>query len=219
MFTPCTYVCSVTLVMSDFIYVCKFPFTNKWQWVVMIYALNKKYLLLYTYHYKIKSKRLIMITQGKTQKYSMHTCIQDSEDSCELEYQVFRENDEGMRTDLPSWSWMWFTWKAGWISTFPSLTKLNAWSIWENEIIITVVTRAALVLSRGTAVLIIAYISGLGFPGGSVGKKSTFNAGVLGNLGLIAGMERSPRGRHGNPLQYPCLENPHGQRSLVDYSP
>ena len=43
-----------------------------------------------------------MITQGKTQKYSMHTCIQDSEDSCELEDQVVRENDEGMRTDLPS---------------------------------------------------------------------------------------------------------------------
>ena len=42
-----------------------------------------------------------MITQGKTQKYSMHTCIQDSGDSCELEDQGFREN-EGMRTDLPS---------------------------------------------------------------------------------------------------------------------
>ena len=24
---------------------------------------------------------------------------------------------------------------------------------------------------------------------------------------------------HGNPLQYACLENPHGQRSLVGYSP
>ena len=23
----------------------------------------------------------------------------------------------------------------------------------------------------------------------------------------------------GNPLQYSCLENPHGQRSLVGYSP
>ena len=26
-------------------------------------------------------------------------------------------------------------------------------------------------------------------------------------------------GGHGNPLQYACLENPHGQRSLVDFSP
>ena len=30
---------------------------------------------------------------------------------------------------------------------------------------------------------------------------------------------RSPRGRHGNPLQYSCLENPYGQRSLAGYSP
>ena len=30
---------------------------------------------------------------------------------------------------------------------------------------------------------------------------------------------RSPGGGHGNLLQYSCLENPHGQRSLVGYSP
>ena len=28
-----------------------------------------------------------------------------------------------------------------------------------------------------------------------------------------------PRGGRGNPLQYSCLENPHGQRSLAGYSP
>ena len=33
------------------------------------------------------------------------------------------------------------------------------------------------------------------------------------------GLGRSPRGGHGNPLQYSCLENPHGQRSLVGCSP
>ena len=38
-------------------------------------------------------------------------------------------------------------------------------------------------------------------------------------LGLIPGLGRSPGGGHGNPLQYSCLENPHGQRSLVSYSP
>ena len=32
------------------------------------------------------------------------------------------------------------------------------------------------------------------------------------------GLGRSPGGGHGNPLQYACLENPHGQRSLVGYS-
>ena len=54
-----------------------------------------------------------------------------------------------------------------------------------------------------------------GFPGGSVGKESTCNAG---DLGLIPGLGRSPGGRHGNPSQYSCLENPHGQRSLVGCS-
>ena len=31
------------------------------------------------------------------------------------------------------------------------------------------------------------------------------------------GLGRSPGGRHGNPLQCSCLENPHGQRNLVGY--
>ena len=35
---------------------------------------------------------------------------------------------------------------------------------------------------------------------------------------MIPGLGRSPGGGHGNPLQYFCLENPHGQRTLVDYS-
>ena len=39
------------------------------------------------------------------------------------------------------------------------------------------------------------------------------------NLGLIPGVGRSPGGGHGNPLQYSCLENPHGQRSLEGYRP
>ena len=39
------------------------------------------------------------------------------------------------------------------------------------------------------------------------------------DLGSIPGLGRSTGGRHGNPLQYSCLENPHGQRSLAGYSP
>ena len=38
-------------------------------------------------------------------------------------------------------------------------------------------------------------------------------------LGSIPGLGRSPGGGIGNPLQYSCLENPHGQRSLGVYSP
>ena len=88
----------------------------------------------------------------------------------------------------------------------------------------------------------------MGFPGSSVGKESSCNAGDPGSipgsgrspgeglgfpvgsdikestcnegdLGLIPGFRRSPGGGCGNPLQYSCLEKPHGQRSLVGYSP
>ena len=47
-----------------------------------------------------------------------------------------------------------------------------------------------------------------GFPGGSVINNSPANAGDTGDVGLIPGLRRSPGGRHGNPLQYSCLENP-----------
>ena len=42
---------------------------------------------------------------------------------------------------------------------------------------------------------------------------------MLREVGSIPGLERSPGAGHGNALQYSCLENPHGQRSLAGYSP
>ena len=54
------------------------------------------------------------------------------------------------------------------------------------------------------------------FPASSDCKESAYTAG---DPGWIPGLGRSPGGEHGNPLQYSCLENPHGQRSLVGYSP
>ena len=48
-------------------------------------------------------------------------------------------------------------------------------------------------------------------------KNWPANAGDLGDRGSIPGLGRSPGGGHGNPLQYSCLENPHGQRSLAGY--
>ena len=55
-----------------------------------------------------------------------------------------------------------------------------------------------------------------GFPGGSDSKESTCN---VGDLSSITGLGRFPEGGHGNSLQYSCLDNPHGQRSLESYSP
>ena len=41
------------------------------------------------------------------------------------------------------------------------------------------------------------------------------NAGDARDSGSILGLDRFPP----EPLQYSCLENPHGQRSLAGYSP
>ena len=55
----------------------------------------------------------------------------------------------------------------------------------------------------------------LGFPGGSGSKEYACNSE---DLSLIPELGGSPGG-YGNPLQYSCLENLHGQKSLVGYSP
>ena len=52
--------------------------------------------------------------------------------------------------------------------------------------------------------------------GSSAGKESTCNAG---DSGSIPGSRWFPEEGIGYPLQYSCLENPNGQRSLVGYSP
>ena len=53
----------------------------------------------------------------------------------------------------------------------------------------------------------------LGFPDGSVGKESACNAGVPGSIPWVGKIPWAC-----NPIQYSCLENPHGQRRLVGFS-
>ena len=50
-------------------------------------------------------------------------------------------------------------------------------------------------------------------------KNSPVNAGDIRDAGSVPGWGRSPGEGNGNPLQYSCLETPHGQKSLVGYSP
>ena len=50
------------------------------------------------------------------------------------------------------------------------------------------------------------------FPSGSEGKASACSAG---DPGLIPGLGRCPGEGNDNPLQYSCLEESHGQMSLV----
>ena len=74
--------------------------------------------------------------------------------------------------------------------------------------------------SKGRGLYICMYICiHKDFQGSTVVKNLPANAGDIRNEGLISGSGTSPGGGHGNPLQYSCLENPHGQRSLADYSP
>ena len=58
-------------------------------------------------------------------------------------------------------------------------------------------------------------MNSMSFSGGSDGKESICNAG---DWVLIPGSGRSAGEGNDNPLQYSCLENPHGQRSLAGYS-
>ena len=53
---------------------------------------------------------------------------------------------------------------------------------------------------------------------GAVVKNTTVDAGDIRDMGSILVSERSPGVQHDNPRQYPCLENPQEQRSLVGYS-
>ena len=56
----------------------------------------------------------------------------------------------------------------------------------------------------------------LGLQGGSVVKNPPATAR---DEGSIPEFGRSPGGGHGNPLQYSCLKNAHGQKRLGGNSP
>ena len=58
----------------------------------------------------------------------------------------------------------------------------------------------------------------IGFPGSSVLKNPSANAGDTRDASLIPGSGRSPGEGNGNPVQYSCLENPHEQGCLAGYS-
>ena len=56
-----------------------------------------------------------------------------------------------------------------------------------------------------TAPIVVGLKTVQGFPHNSVGRKSACSAG---DPGSIPGSGRSPGEGNGNPLRYPCLENP-----------
>ena len=56
----------------------------------------------------------------------------------------------------------------------------------------------------------------LGYPGATSGKDLPANVGDITEMGSIPGSVRYLGGGHGNPLQYSCLENLHGQRKMAN---
>ena len=50
-------------------------------------------------------------------------------------------------------------------------------------------------------------------------KNLSANAGDIRDMDLTPESGRSPGGGYGNPPQYSCLENSHGQSSVAGYSP
>ena len=91
-------------------------------------------------------------------------------------------------------------------------------SCYLNDVFINTL-KGALFIPRkveGTIDHVTQFLLPKGFLGGSDGKESACN---VGDLGSIPRLGRFTGGGHGNLLQYSWVENSHGQRSLVGYSP
>ena len=58
-----------------------------------------------------------------------------------------------------------------------------------------------------------------GFPSGASGKEPARQCRRQNRLGFDPWVRKIPWEGHGNPLQYSCLESPHGRRSLLGFSP
>ena len=106
-------------------------------------------------------------------------------------------------------------------SSLGSMWPLNHLGTQKCPILRPTLRMEARILNRQTLQTLVwfALAPSLSFPGGASGKEPSCQCRRHKDWGLIPGLERSPGGGHGNPLQYSCLENPSGQRSLLGYSP
>ena len=99
------------------------------------------------------------------------------------------------------WAWNQITevekWNISW-----NLTKILCWKLF---VIGTCIFKSNLAANpMSISILWAALLVRLGLPQWLSGKESTCNAGVRGS---IPGSGRSPKGGHGNPFQYSCMEN------------
>ena len=78
------------------------------------------------------------------------------------------------------------------------------------------ISHTCILRSSNKCVCTYIYTHTWSFPAGSESKESAGNAG---DQSSISGSGGSPGGGNGNPLQYSCLGNLHGHRSLAGCSP
>ena len=137
-------------------------------------------------------------------------------DWCWERLKAGREGDDrgcvGWMASLTQWTWIWASSGSWWWTGNPGVLqsmgsqKVGQYSMTEQQQQQDYTSWEAVILTfELTLVCYQSYLSGACFPGGSEVKASASNAG---NLGSIPGLGRSLGEGNGNPLQYPCLENP-----------
>ena len=93
----------------------------------------------------------------------------------------------------------------------------HLWGTQSEQLVLGDIEKEEGVFGHGDEEMIPSWVSNpwIGLPWWLSGKEFTFDAG---DVGPIPGSRRSLVEGIGNPLHYSCLENLHGQRSLVGYS-
>ena len=131
---------------------------------------------------------------------------------------------------LTRWTWVWASSRSWWWTGKPGMLQSiglqRVGHDWVTEVNWTTYWRGLPFPSVGDLpdpCLCISCIADRFFTtelsNGSAGKETPCNAGVTGDTRSIPGSGRSPGEGNGYPLQYTCLENPCGKRTLVSYSP
>ena len=109
------------------------------------------------------------------------------------------EKWDGWMASPTQWTWVWANFGSWWWTGNPGML----WSMGLQRVGRNWVTE--LNWWKGTLAYAIASVLEWFISGGSDDKESACNAG---DLDLTPGLGRSPGGRHGNLLQYSCLQNP-----------
>ena len=104
---------------------------------------------------------------------------------------------DGWMASPMHWKWTWANSRRWWGTKDPGvLQSMRLWRVRRN----LATEQQQQGLARASQVLLVV-------------TNPPVNAGDIRDTGSIPGSRRSPRGEHGNPFQYFCLENPMDRRA------